>query len=210
MDINYFDIIAGSIILLLGLKGIFNGFFKELFGLIGIVGGIFIASRIGNEVGAYLSKLIFHFSNNAAADFTGFIVTLALFWLVMIMLGYLFKKLSSMSGLGIIDRIFGFVFGASKFFLIAAIIAFAVNNVQALKPTLDTTMKSSKLFPVLVETGGYIMKIDPADLNASVSNATQKVSQTIDEKTKEITEKAVKEHINEVKKEIKEEIKEHQ
>ena len=47
MDLNYFDMAVGSIVLLLGLKGLLNGFSKELFGLIGIVGGLFVASHIG-------------------------------------------------------------------------------------------------------------------------------------------------------------------
>ena len=209
MDINYFDLIAAIIILLLGLKGILNGFFKELFGLVGIIGGIFVASRVGDSVGQYLSNLIFHFSNHAAISFTGFLLTLVVFWLVMIAIGYTFKKLSVLSGLGIFDRILGFVFGASKFFLIAAVIAFAVNNVKALKPTLDSAFSNSVLFPVLVETGGFIMKIDPTDmgkdLNASVENATQKVSDTIKQKSKEITDSKVDETIQKIKTELKKE-----
>jgi membrane protein required for colicin V production len=31
MEINYFDLVASIIILLLGLKGILNGFFKEVY-----------------------------------------------------------------------------------------------------------------------------------------------------------------------------------
>ena len=209
MDINYFDLIAAIIILLLGLKGILNGFFKELFGLVGIIGGIFVASRIGDSVGQYLSNLIFHFSNHAAISFTGFLLTLVVFWLVMIAIGYTFKKLSVLSGLGIFDRILGFVFGASKFFLIAAVIAFAVNNVKALKPTLDSAFSNSVLFPVLVETGGFIMKIDTTDmgkdLNASVENATQKVSDTIEKKSKEIADSKVDETIQKIKTELKKE-----
>ena len=209
MDINYFDLIAAIIILLLGLKGILNGFFKELFGLVGIIGGIFVASRVGDSVGQYLSNLIFHFSNHAAISFTGFLLTLVVFWLVMIAIGYTFKKLSVLSGLGIFDRILGFVFGASKFFLIAAVIAFAVNNVKALKPTLDSAFSNSVLFPVLVETGGFIMKIDPTDmgkdLNASVENATQKVSDTIEKKSKEIADSKVDETIQNIKTELKKE-----
>ncbi len=42
MEFNYFDIIVSVIVLFLGLKGIINGFFKELFGLLGIVAGILI------------------------------------------------------------------------------------------------------------------------------------------------------------------------
>ena len=51
MEFNYFDIIVSVIVLFLGLKGIINGFFKELFGLLGIVAGIFVASRVGDSVG---------------------------------------------------------------------------------------------------------------------------------------------------------------
>jgi len=209
MDINYFDLIAAIIILLLGLKGILNGFFKELFGLVGIIGGIFVASRVGDSVGQYLSNLIFHFSNHAAISFTGFLLTLVVFWLVMIAIGYTFKKLSVLSGLGIFDRILGFVFGASKFFLIAAVIAFAVNNVKALKPTLDSAFSSSVLFPLLVKTGGFIMKIDTTDmgkdLNASVENVTKKVSDTIEKKSKEIANSKVDKTIQKIKTELKKE-----
>jgi membrane protein required for colicin V production len=204
MDINYFDIIASVIILLLGLKGIFNGFFKELFGLIGIIGGIFVASRMGEDVGVFLNNLIFHFESQPAVSFMGFLTTLAGFWLVMITLGYIFKKLSSMSGLGPIDRFFGFVFGAGKFFLIAAIIAFAVHNVKALQSSLDTLMKTSVLYPVLVETGGFIMKIDPTSLSEDINTSVNKTAQETQEKiTQAITEKTAKK-IDEIQKELKE------
>ena len=63
MEFNYFDLIVTIIILFLGLKGVINGFFKEIFGLVGIIGGIFIASRVGDEVGQTLSDLIFNFQS---------------------------------------------------------------------------------------------------------------------------------------------------
>jgi len=194
MDFNYFDIVAAIIILLLGLKGILNGFFKEVFGLVGIIGGIFIASRVGNVVGHYLSNMIFKFSNESAIDFTGFLVTLAAFWALMILIGFAFKKLSSLSGLGPIDRILGFIFGASKFFLIAAVIAYAVYNVKAIRSTLDTSLKTSILFPILVKTGAYIMKIDPTtiskDINTTVeNNVTQTTLKQIDEIKNKLKEK---------------------
>jgi len=116
MEFNYFDLIVSIIILFLGLKGIVNGFLKEVFGLIGIIGGIFIASRLGDSVGKFLSDLIFNFDNNSAISFTGFLATLVVFWLIMIVVGLMFKKLSSLSGLGALDKILGFIFGVSKFF----------------------------------------------------------------------------------------------
>lgn len=204
MEFSYFDIISISIILLLGLKGILNGFFKEVFGLIGIIGGIFLASRVGDAVGEYLNTSIFNFSSPAAVSFLGFITTLACFWLLMLVVGFIFKKLSALSGLGIFDKILGFIFGASKFFLIASVIAHAAYNINAVKSTIDSVMKSSIVFPIMVETGAFIMKIDPVgvseDINASIENTTQ----AIKEKTEEIIDKSADEKIDEIKKQLEE------
>lgn len=204
MEINYFDLAAASIILLLGLKGIINGFFKEVFGLIGIIGGIFIASRVGDSVGEYLNNLIFNFSSPAAVSFLGFLTTLAVFWLIMIIVGHLFKKLSSMSGLGVVDKILGFIFGASKFFLIAAVIAHAAYNIKAVRSTIDSALQNSVLFPILVETGGIIMKIDPVNISEDINATMEKSSAAIKEKSQELIENSAKEQIQEIKNQIQE------
>ncbi|MBN2815590.1 MAG: CvpA family protein [Campylobacterales bacterium] len=204
MEISYFDLIVGSIILLLGLKGIINGFFKEVFGLVGIIGGIFIASRIGDSVGEYLNTLIFNFSSPAAVSFLGFLTTLAIFWLLMVFVGFLFKKLSAMSGLGPVDKLLGFVFGASKFFLIAAVIAHAAYNIKALRTTIDNSLQGSILLPVLVETGSVIMKIDPVEMSEDLNATIEKSSDVIEEKTQELVEESAKEQIEEIKNELKE------
>lgn len=204
MEFNYFDIVAAIIILLLGLKGVLNGFFKEVFGLIGIIGGIFVASRFGDSIGHYLSDMIFKFSNEPAINFTGFLITLAVFWLIMVFIGLAFKKLSSLSGLGPIDRILGFIVGASKFFLIAAVIAFAVYNVKAIRTTLDSALKSSILFPVLVETGRYIMKIDPTEISSDINTTISKGSTNLQQKIEDnITASTLKE-VDEIKNKIQE------
>lgn len=201
MEINYFDIIVSIVILFLGLKGIINGFFKEVFGLVGIVGGIFIASRLGDGVGTFLNDLIFNFENNSAISFTGFLIVLALFWLVMIGVGMAFKHLTLMSGLGPFDKILGFIFGASKFFFIAAVIAHAAYNIKAVKSALDeTSLKTSVLFPILTETGSYIMKLDPVGISEDINNTTaslkEKAANMVDSSTKNIADDT----INELKK----------
>jgi len=206
MEINYFDIVASVIILLLGLKGVLNGFFKEVFGLVGIIGGLFIASRVGEDVGTLLNDLIFSFSSPSAISFLGFLTTLAAFWLLMIFLGLMFKKLSALSGLGPIDKILGFVFGASKFFLIAAVIAHAAYSIQAVKTTLESSLKTSVLFPIMVETGAYIMKIDPVNISADINETLEKGKQTIEEKSKEIIKESTDAKMAEIKKELQKQI----
>ncbi|MDA3908483.1 MAG: CvpA family protein [Sulfurimonas sp.] len=205
MEFNYFDLIASVIILMLGLKGIINGFFKEVFGLVGIIGGIFVASRVGDSVGQALSDMIFKFENSAAISFAGFLVTLAIFWIFMISIGYIFKKLSLLSGLGIFDRILGFVFGASKFFLIAAVIAHAAYNIKAVKSTLEAPMANSFLFPALVSTGAFIMKLDPIEISDDINNSIDKVTDGVTKSVKTSTQKIVVK----TKEEIESKMKEH-
>jgi membrane protein required for colicin V production len=204
MESNYFDLVAAVIILLLGLKGIINGFFKEIFGLVGIIGGIFVASRIGESVGEELNSLIFNFSSPVAVSFLGFLTTLALFWLLMVLVGFIFKKLSSLSGLGPLDKILGFVLGASKFFLIAAVIAHAVYSIKAVKSTIDSNMSTSILFPIMVETGAFIMQMDPVGMSEDINESIDASAEALKEKTQEIVEDATKEQIQKIEKNLKE------
>ncbi|MDX1294943.1 MAG: CvpA family protein [Sulfurimonadaceae bacterium] len=206
MELNYFDLIVGVIILLLGLKGILNGFFKELFGLIGIIGGIFVASRAGDAVGQFISDLVFKFENEAAISFTGFLVTLAVFWLLAILAGNLFKKLSAESGLGPIDRIFGFVFGSGKFFLIVSVIVYAMFNVNAIRKNLEPAMENSILFGVMVATGDFIMKIDPVEIADDVNESVEQVIEKGTETVNDIAEDAVKENAEAVIEEVQKQI----
>lgn len=212
MELNYFDLVVGIIILLLGLKGIINGFFKELFGLIGIIGGIFVASRLGDSVGGLISDTIFKFESQAAITFVGFISTLIIFWALMIILGILFTRLSKASGLGPVDKVFGFIVGSGKFFLIGAVIAYAVYSIQAVRVNLEPMMKNSLLFPAMVATGSVIMHIDPAevssDINDTIGEGVQAAQEQIDE-TKEAVTKKVDETLDESADKIKKSVKEH-
>jgi len=202
MELNYFDIVVGLIILFLGLKGVINGFFKEVFGLIGIIGGIFIASRYGDIVGQQLSDNIFKFESTGAINFSGFLATLILFWILMIVIGSIFKKLSHISGLGPIDKLFGFVLGSSKFFLITAVIAHATYNIQALKTSIQPLVENSILFPILTTTGAFIMKMDPIemgnDINISINKQVDNVQNKLEENINESTQKM----IEDIKKDI--------
>ena len=212
MELNYFDLVVGIIILLLGLKGIINGFFKELFGLIGIIGGIFVASRLGDSVGRLISDSIFKFESQAAISFVGFISTLIIFWAGMIILGLLMTRLSRASGLGPIDKMFGFIVGSGKFFLIGAVIAYALYNVQAIRVNLVPAMKNSILFPVMVAAGSFIMHIDPVevskDLNETVDEGVKNAQDTIDAAKEDVSNK-IDDTIEQSAEKIKKSVKEH-
>lgn len=116
-NLNIFDIIVGGLVILLGLKGLLKGFVKEFFALVGIVGGVFIASRTANEVGTFVNGII-PMQNDNTILLAGFVTALGLFWIVAYFLGSILEKMFTLSGLGIFDKLLGFVFGAGKIFLL--------------------------------------------------------------------------------------------
>ena len=57
-NIAIFDLVIITITLLLGLKGLFRGIIKEIFGIIGIIGAIFVASRISTQTGELIAPVL--------------------------------------------------------------------------------------------------------------------------------------------------------
>ncbi len=159
-NISLFDIISLSLILILGIKGVINGFIKEVAGLIGIVGGIFLASRYAKVAGSLIDSNIYHLQNKASIYLIGFIAVLLLFWLLSIFLGFIFARLLKMSGLGGLDKLAGFLIGSLKIFLVFSILAIALSNIAFIKSRTDKYLNKSFMYPVFVEVGRYIVKLD--------------------------------------------------
>ncbi len=180
MDLNYFDVAVGSIVLLLGLKGLLNGFSKEVFGLAGIVGGVFVASHLGGLIGKILSDTLFHFETATAVNLVGFIFALGIFWLLMVALGAGFKKLSTLSGLGPLDRILGFVIGSSKFFFILSIIVYALFSVTAIRENFGEKMADSFFYEPMFATGDFILHIETEDVTSLMGDDNESDSNSSD------------------------------
>lgn len=180
---NYFDVAVGSIVLLLGLKGLMNGFSKELFGLIGIVGGLFVASHIGGPIGSFLNESLLHFETATAVNLVGFVFTVGIFWLLMVALGSGFKRLSTLSGLGVLDQILGFFVGASKFFFIVSVIVYALFSVTAIKENFGEKMKDSIFFEPMLATGDFILHIETGKVTDHLSDANQTDTNATEETT---------------------------
>lgn len=197
-EFTTFDMIIVAVAIILGLKGLFRGFIKEVFGLVGIIGGIFVASRMSEDVGNIIKPII-GIESEATLSLIGFIIALIGFWLIIYFVGALLSKATEMSGLGAVNRFLGFVFGTSKIFLILSVIAYALYQIESFKSTLDKKFEKSMVFPYLVETGGFIVKLDTSKFTTSSK----------EESKEEIKEKAntTKEKIEETASKTEEEMK---
>lgn len=172
-NLSIFDIIAVSLILILGIKGIMNGFIKELLGLIGVVGGIFVASRFANEAGALITKHIYKLDTGATLYLAGFVSVLVLFWLSSIILGHILESMLKMSGLGLLNKIAGFAVGSAKIFLVFSILAVTLSNIEFIKNKTQTYMAGSFMYPIFVETGTFIVKYDTNKITESITIPSQ-------------------------------------
>ena len=157
--VTWFDIIIVVLVLMLGIKGILNGLIKETFGLIGLIGGLIVATRFSDVAEEFITKNIYKFENPSFLQFVAFISLWLVFWIVCLLVGKFLSKIVSVSGLSFLDRLGGFVMGSGKIFLtfsavIAVISGTSLNNVIA------PYFTNSKVYPVLLETGKWITNLD--------------------------------------------------
>jgi len=174
VDFNYFDVAIGSIVIILGIKGFLNGFIREIFGLAGLVGGVYLASRFAPLAAEFIDINFLHLQNVALLKLIGFLAILITVWLSATILGAVFAKLTSMSGLSFLDRLLGFITGGGKYFIIFSLIVTALSNVTLVKENIHKYVKDSVLYPILVKTGSTVIRIDPATIGLKPTN-TKKI-----------------------------------
>lgn len=199
--ITTFDLLIGAIIFFLGLKGLVDGFIKEFFGLAGIIGGIYYGSRYAETVGRWISDNIFAIKNEAALSFVGFIATLATIWIAMVILANLVTKLTHASGAGTINRILGVLFGWAKIFLIFSVLVYAASSIEFTKKIIQKYTKDSLLYPLMVQAGGYIIKLKPEDFVAE--DVKQTSSKAVEDVSKAAEEEVIKAGVEKVKQTLK-------
>ena len=180
MDFNYFDVTIAAIVLILGIKGFMQGFIKEAFGLLGLVAGVYFASRLAGTAATFIDTNFLHLENESLLRLIGFLVILILIWLGATILGAIFSKLTNQSGLGFINRLLGFIAGGGKYFLIFALIVTALSNVTLVKDNLEKYVKDSVLYPYLQEAGSYLINIDTSGLGLTMSDTKEKATPSTD------------------------------
>ncbi len=173
IDFNYFDITIGAIVLILGIKGFMNGFIKEIFGLAGLVGGVYFGSRFADTAAKFINNEFLQMENMALLKLLGFLAVLIVIWVSATIVGSIFSKLTSASGLGFLNRLFGFIVGGGKYFLIFALIVTALSNVTLVKDNLEKYVKDSVLYPYLKEAGSAMINLDPKTLGLEKSSASE-------------------------------------
>lgn len=175
---QWFDIIVVVAILILGIKGAINGIIREIFGLIGLIGGLVVSSRFSKLASEFIQQNIYKFENLSMLDFVGFVSLWLVFWLLCLLIGRFLSRLVGISGLGFLDRLGGFIAGSGKIFLTLAAVL-AVISTTSLNEKVQPYFKDSMVYPVLLDTGKWIANMDVKAIKDDMQEMIKKPAENI-------------------------------
>jgi len=152
---NYLDIIMGSLILFGAVKGFFKGFVIEAASIVALIAGILGALLFSSTIGDILST----YFNFETIPPTGIIF--ALIFIVIIisinLLAKLLTKFIKMAALGLINRIFGTLFGGLKFAIMLSALLLLLDQFSFLFQYFDTIILEESILYDPIKNLGEIL-----------------------------------------------------
>jgi len=117
LDFVLLALLVGSIAL-----GVKRGLIREVMGFIGLIIGVVVAI---NKVDAITAWVLSHMkASPVVVSFISFVLILAVFYMAFRLLGMLFNKVASLSGLGKIDQIGGGLVGFVRGWVLVGFVLF--------------------------------------------------------------------------------------
>lgn len=145
---NWLDIVIIVVVVLLGIAGLRQGMIRTVFGIAGLIGGIFLAGRYYDELAA-----LFFPSGASWANIAAYAIIAIATLVVAGVIGWLLAKLVNFAALGWLDRLVGCVLGVViGGLLCAAILAIIVKYYPGMEATINQSVIARFLvggFPLL-------------------------------------------------------------
>jgi membrane protein required for colicin V production len=175
MDLNMFDIVVVSLLLFLSLKGLLNGFFKELFYAIGFIGGIFVASNFHNDVAQFLQQ------NGLGLDIKilNLLSLIAIFFLFLIVFIIIARFVTKVDSFSFVSRLLGMLTKAATMFIIFSLIVFAFSTKPKALKRFQNIIDSSKLYPILRDMGATILNMPVTKIEITKESNSSKSDKNI-------------------------------
>lgn len=142
---NAIDLIVCLVLVVAVFNGWRQGFILQICSLAGLVAGIWLASRFGAEVGAWL-----HLDASMAA-LGGFVAILVVVILVVAVAARLVRKLFHFAGFGLPDIVLGIVVSIAKSLLLLSVLFAAFDSLNRDHSLVEepTIAKSKSYKPII-------------------------------------------------------------
>ena len=141
---NPVDVVVIVFALIMATKGMIRGLVRELFGLIALFAGIFVAhayhAYLGHLIASYITVSL------TTANISAFFIIFFAVYIALFLVGLTISSMIRKIDLGFIDRVFGFAFGAFKAFLVVMILVLLVDSFSMFAPMARSLRKDSRVF----------------------------------------------------------------
>ena len=166
---NYLDIIILSLVALLVINGVMKGFIISLASLIALVLGIYIAVNFSNYIEVVLKDHLH--PGQTWLPILSFTITFLIVVIVVMLLAKALEKLVDLVGMGILNHIFGGIFGLIKGVLLVSVILFIISSFDPKEKLIIPRVKHesmlygyvSKVFPFMMKVFGGEIKFTDLD-----------------------------------------------
>jgi len=183
MGYHIVDVVIVGLAAFLAIKGLVNGFIKELLNFITIVGGVVLAARYNTKVVEYINEqnLIPQIPEEFA-KLAGFILIIISVWLVISIISSIMTKITSEST-GFLSRLLGYILSATRYLFIFSLIIFGMSQADFFKKSTKKFNEEAQLFKPMAEIGAEILNID---INNTVKTENSSSSENNISKIKEV------------------------
>ena len=188
---SYIDIGIIVLLILLSLKGIWQGIIRGLASFLGILLGIFFASRFYDGLGSWFAINIYNLGSPELNALVGFVIIITLIWAGFLLLGEILFRMVRFTPLVSVDAALGLAFGFCKAFLLLSIIVFGISQIAWLKNFSQNVEQNSSIFPMMKNLSIKIMNLEQIQEVKENLNLEKKL-----ENAKEVGQKAMEEAEN--------------
>jgi membrane protein required for colicin V production len=168
--VNWLDILMAVLAAIFVLQGLRQGFTRLAIALVATLLGIILASWMYGSAGAFLIPYV---SSKSLANIAGFLIVFIGVQLAGALLSWGLGRLYKWTGLTVLDRMLGAVFGVVKAALVGIVIvmiltAFPLNPVP-------NSIKDSRAAPYLIEASHVLVQLAPRELKDGFAATYDKI-----------------------------------
>lgn len=164
-SINPVDGIVVAAILLSGILALIRGLVREMLSLASWT----MASIAGIRFAPLLKPMMLkHTDNDMLASAGAGVIAFLVVLVILTIISHIIAKSVRNSGLSAIDRSLGFIFGAIRGFLVAALVYMAGTLIFTDSKNYPDWLTDAKTQPVLAKTSDWFQSMMPADIRSSI------------------------------------------
>lgn len=159
---NWLDLAFIAFLIIFAFQGLAEGFSRLMVGLAATIAGLLLASWCYDLPASWLLPYV---SSKAVANVLGFVLIFVLIQALGGLVGLALSRAFKWTGLGWLDRLLGFAFGALKA-VVVGIVLVLILTAFPIKPVPDS-VAHSKVAPYLIDAASTMTYLAPRELRHS-------------------------------------------